>query len=128
MAAVAEGLVLRPAAATQRHPRVLPNQPAFGVDDANAAADEERAVRTRLDRGVLLVLLVASAIEPAVVERAGRTALDRSRDGACIGRVDDDPGPRLWNEHLGQPAHAVAYVNAEPRLPQDLDRIAGLRA
>jgi hypothetical protein len=117
MTAVAEGLVPRGAAATQRHARVFPNQLAARVDDANVAADEERAVRTRLDRRVLLRLLLASAIETAVVERAGRTGLDRGRNGVYIGRVDDDPGPRLWNEHLGQPPHAVAHVNAESRLP-----------
>ena len=128
MAAVAEGLVLRRAAAAQRDARVLPNQPAVRIDDANGAADEERAVRTRLDRRFFLRLLLASAIETAVVERAGRTSLDRGRDPVCVGRVDDDPGPRLWNEHLGQPAHAIAHVDAEPRLPQDLDRIAGVRA
>jgi hypothetical protein len=128
MAAVAEGLVLRRAAATQRHARVLPNQLAFRVDDANEAANEERSVRTRLDRRVLLWLLLASAIKAAVVERAGRTSLDRRRDSVCVRRVDDDPGPRLWNEHPGQPAHAVAHMNAEPWLPQDLDRIAGIRA
>jgi len=72
-------------------------------------------------------LFLQSAVEAAVVERAGRAALDRSRDGACIGRVDDDPGPRLWNEDLRQPAHAVAHVDAEARLPQDFDRIARVR-
>jgi hypothetical protein len=98
------------------------------VDDANAAADEERAVRTRLDRRFRRWLFLGPAIETAVVERAGRASLDRGRDSVCVGRVDDDPGPRLWNEYLWQPAHAVAHVNAEPRLPQDLDRIAGVRA
>ena len=101
MTAVAEGLVLRRAAPTERHASVFPNQLAFGVDDANTAADEERAVRTRLDRGVLLVLLVASAIEPAVVERAGRTALDRGRDRDRVSRVYDDPRSCLWIEDLG---------------------------
>jgi hypothetical protein len=127
MAAVAEGLVLRRAAATQRHARVFPNQLVVRVDDANETADEERAVRARLDRRFLLRLLLASAIEPAVVERAGRTGLDRGRDSVCIGRVDDDPGPRLWNEHLRQLAHAVANVDAKPRFPLDLDRLACVR-
>jgi len=127
MAAVAEGLVLRRAAAAQRGARVLPNQVAVRVDDANGAADEERAVRARLDRCFRRWLFLQSAVEAAVVERAGRAALDRSRDGACIGRVDDDPGPRLWNEDLRQPAHAVAHVDAEARLPQDFDRIARVR-
>ncbi len=117
MAAVAEGLVLRRAATAQRYARVFPNQLAVRANDANGAADEEGAVRARLDRHVLLRLLLASAVETAVVERPGRTGLDRGRDGVCVRRVDDDPGPRLWNEHLGQPAHAVAHVNAEPRLP-----------
>jgi hypothetical protein len=126
MAAVAEGLVPRRAAATQRHTGVFPNQLAVRVDDANGPADEERAIRTRLDCRLLLRLFLAPAVETAVVERAGRTGLDRGGDSVRVGRVDDDPGPRLWNEHLGQPAHAVAHVNAEPRLPQDLDRIAGV--
>ena len=128
MAAVAEGLVLRRAAAAQRDARVLPNQVAVRVDDANGPADEERAVRTRLDRGFLRRLFLSAAIETTVVERAGRTGLDCSRDSVCIGCVDDDPGPRLRNEDLRQRVHAVAHVNAEPRLPQNLDRIADVRA
>ena len=87
-----------------------------------------RAVRTRLDRRFRPLLFLAATIEAAVVERAGRAALDRSRNGVRVGRVDDDPGPRLWNEDLRQPAHAVAHVNAEPRLPQNLDRITDVRA
>lgn len=79
---------------------MCPNEVAFRVDDANGTTDEERAVRTRLDRRLSGWLFLRSAVEAAVVERAGRTALDRSRDSVCVGRVDDDPGPRLWNEHL----------------------------
>jgi hypothetical protein len=127
VAAVAEGLVLRRATAAQSDPRVFPYQPTVRVDDADGASDEERTIRTWLDRGFLRRLFLSAAIETAVVERAGRTGLDRGRDGVCIGRVDDDPGPRLWNEDLRQPAHAVAHMNAEPRLPHDLDRIAGVR-
>lgn len=128
MTAVAEGLVLRPPAATQRDARVFPNQLAVRVDDANEAADEERAVRTRLNRRVFLRLLLASAIETAEVERAGWTGLDRGRDSVCVGRVGDDPRPCFRIEHLGQPAHAVTHVNAEPRLPPNLDRLAGVGA
>jgi hypothetical protein len=101
MAAVAEGLVLRRAAAAERYSCVFPNQVAVRVDDPNGAADEERAIRARLDRRFRRLLFLAPAIETAVVERAGRAALDRSRDGVCLGRVDGDPGPRLWIEHLG---------------------------
>jgi len=92
MAAVAEGLVLRRAAAAQRGARVLPNQVAVRVDDANGAANEERAVRARLDRRFRGWLFLQPAVEAAVVERAGRATLDRSRDSVCVGRVDDDPG------------------------------------
>src|SRR6186997_598987 len=126
MTAVAKRLVLRRAAAAQRDARVFPNQVAVRVDDANGAADEERAVRARLDRRFRQWLFLQAAVEAAVVERAGRAALDRSRDGLRVGCVDDDPGPRFWNEHLRQPPHAVAHVNAEPRLPQNLDRSAGV--
>src|SRR6187455_115897 len=101
MTAVAERLVLRRAAATERHTCVLPNQVTVRVDDANGTADEERAVGTRLDRRFRRLLFLAPTIQAAVVERAGRAALDRSRDRVCVGRVDDNPGPRLWNEHLG---------------------------
>jgi hypothetical protein len=100
MAAVAEGLVLRRAAATERHACVLTNQPAVPIDDANGAADEERAVRAWLDRCFRRLLFPAPAIEAAVVERAGRAALDRRRDSLCVGRVDDDPGSHLWIEDL----------------------------
>jgi hypothetical protein len=101
MAAVAERLVLRRATAAQSDPRVFPYQPTVRVDDADLTPDEERAIRTWLDRGFLRRLFLSAAIETTVVERAGRTGLDRSRDSVCIGCVDDDPGPSLWNEHLG---------------------------
>lgn len=117
MAAVAEGLVLRRAATAQRYARVFPNQLAVRANDANGAADEERPVRTRLHCRLRRSLFLPPAIETAVVERAGRTGLDRGRDSVCVGRVNDNPGPRLWNEHPGQPAHAVAHMDAEPRLP-----------
>jgi hypothetical protein len=128
MAAVAERLVLGSTAATKRQPRVFPNQLTVLVDDANEAADEERAVRPRLDRRFLLWLLLRSAVEPAVVERTGWTGLDRGRDRVCVGGVDDNPRPGLWIEHLRQRAHAIAHMNAEPRLPLDLDRTAGVCA
>jgi hypothetical protein len=128
MAAVAERLVLGSTAATKRQPRVFPNQLTALVDDANEAADEERAVRTRLDGRSRLWLLLRSAVEPAVVERTGWTGLDRGRDRVCVGGVDDNPRPGLWIEHLRQRAHAIAHMNAEPRLPLDLDRTAGVLA
>ena len=92
MAAVTKGLVLRRATAAQRDTRVLPDQTAVRVDDANGPADEERAVRARLDRRFRGWLFLQPAVEAAVVERAGRATLDRSRDSVCVGRVDDDPG------------------------------------
>lgn len=101
MTAVAERLVLRRAAATERHACVLPNQVTVRIDDANGTTDEERPVRTRFDRRFRRWLFVAPTVEAAVVERAGGAALDRSRDRVCVGSVDDDPGPRLWNEYLG---------------------------
>ena len=101
MAAVAERLVLRRATAAQRDTRVLPDQTAVRVDDADGASNEERAVRARLDRRFRRRLFLQSAVEAAVVERACGAALDRSRDSVCVGRVDDDPGARLWHEDLG---------------------------
>src|SRR5258705_7464170 len=100
MAAVAEGLVLRCAAATQRDARVLPNHPAVRVDDANGAADEERAVRARLDRRLRRWLFLPSAIEAAVVEGARPAAFDRGRDVLPRGGVHPHPGPPPLNEHL----------------------------
>jgi hypothetical protein len=128
MAAVAEGLVLRRATATQRQARVFPNHMTVRVDDANPATDEERAIRARLDRRFLRWLFLLPAVEAAVTERTRRAGFDRGRDSVCVGRVDDDPRPRVWIENLRQPAHAVAHVNAEPRLPLDLDRIARVGA
>jgi hypothetical protein len=101
MAAVAERLVLRRATAAQSDPRVFPYQPTVRVDDADGAPDEERTIRAWLDRGFLRRLFLLTAVETAVVECAGRTALDRGRDSVCVGRVDDDPGSRLRIEDLG---------------------------
>jgi hypothetical protein len=101
MAAVAERLVLRRATAAQSDPRVFPYQPTVRVDDADGASDEERTIRTWLDRGFLRRLFLPTAIETAVVERAGRTALDRGRDRDRVSRVYDDPRSCLWIEDLG---------------------------
>ena len=65
MAAVAERLVLRRATAAQSDPRVFPYQPTVRVDDADGASDEERTIRTWLDRGFLRRLFLPTAIETA---------------------------------------------------------------
>src|SRR6266550_7855488 len=118
---VAEGLVLGPAAAAQSYPRVLADHFAAGADDANAAADEERAVRTGFDRRLVERLLLRPAVEPPVPEGAGRARLDRRRDRIGVGGVDLNPGPGVGPKDVRQTAHAVPHVDAQPWLPVDLD-------
>lgn len=100
MAAVAKRLVLGCAAATQRESRVFSNDPAVLVDDSDRAADEERAVRPRLDRRDRLRLFLRAAVESAVAERTGRARFDGGRDRVCIGSLDCNPRPRLCVEDL----------------------------
>src|SRR5271166_4819940 len=65
MAAVAARLAGRRAAPAQRHPSVLPDQRVVLTEDRDVAADEQRAVRALLYRGLLRHRLLRPAVQAA---------------------------------------------------------------
>src|SRR5436190_8226553 len=128
VAAVAERLVARGAAAAERDARVFSDHGPVVAEDAQAATQEEGPVRARLDRRFLGHLFLRPAVEPPEVECPGRTRSHRLRDLVRVRRVHRDPRPGIGVEHLRQCANAVLHVDAQARLPRDLDSLAGVRA
>ena len=91
------------------------------------AADPHRTVG---ERGELHLpdelLFLWAVVEPAEVERAGRTPHDDLGDLIRIGGVRPHPRPRPRIEHVRQPLEALTDMHAEPRLPQHLDPVGGV--
>src|SRR5215203_680955 len=123
VAAVTEGLILRRPAPAEGEPSVLADHLALRPDDLYAAAHEQRPVRTRLDRRLRGGLLLSAVVEPAEVQRPRRAGQNRPRDRIGIGSVHVDPRPRRRPENAAESSVAVAAVDAEARLPVDLDRV-----
>jgi len=73
------------------------------VDDLNPAADEERAVRPGLDRDRLGSRLLGAAVEPPVVERAGRARLDGAGDRAASAASTATQGRASGSKTCGRP-------------------------
>src|SRR5436189_5528434 len=120
--AVAEGLVRRAPAAAERGALALVEDRSVGVEDAHAAADEQRSVRrsANLER---LRAQRALPFEPAGAERARGAEVDGALDvigGRGVGR---HPGPAAAIEDLRQRVHAVLRMKAEARLPLDDDLV-----
>src|SRR6266508_505777 len=121
--AVAERPVARSAAATERGPLALVEDVAVGVEDADAAPEEEWAAGRGANLERLRTLRQAAA-EPPRAQRPGRAARDGRLDLVGRSRVGLHPGPSVAIEHLRQPLDAVQRVVAEARLPLDHDLVA----
>src|SRR5262245_43352869 len=127
VAAVAERLVSRPAAAAEREARVFAKDVPVWVLDPEASAEEERPVRPRHDLRRILRLLLRPAVKPTKMERAGRTRENRLGDLVGLGGAHVDPRATLRVEDRAEPPDAFPRVDAEPRLPVDLDPFVGVR-
>ena len=107
-------------------PGVLADQQPLFIDDLDATANEQRAVRTWLDSNLRQRLLLRAAVEAAEVECARRTGEDGCGDRLGVGGIDVDPRPPLRVEDASESAHAVPDMDAELRFLEHLDRVVGI--
>ena len=111
VAAVAERLVLRLAAATKRDSRVGKRDARVLPHHRKIAAQVRRAAG-RQRGGVPLGDRLGNAIRALDVQRAARATLDDAGQSARCRTIRVDPGSRLRVEHRRQAPRALAGVDA----------------
>ncbi len=117
---VAEGLVLRFATAAERRARKSLYR-AILAPNVDFAADQQRPVAYRCDRGRSFGIFLRAAVEAPVQQCAAWAALYDVGNLVRARRVGQDPWPPVELEDLTLSAQALGDVDADVEVEADLD-------